>query len=131
MQQSQRADWNQALELAVQDANRLKQRVPVAFGLVGDYPEANLRHYTFMLGGLQETERALKKRGIQMVVRQSSPFEVATDHLRKSPYHDGFGLGAQVRHSGLRQEGECSLRKRCTAQVISSPKVRRLTCWKR
>ena len=58
MQQSQRADWNHALELAVQEANRLKQGVLVAFGLMGDYPEANLRHYTFMLEGLQETEQA-------------------------------------------------------------------------
>ena len=44
MQQSQRADWNQALEVAVQEANRLRQEVVVAFGFRDDYPEANLRH---------------------------------------------------------------------------------------
>ena len=58
MQQSQRADRNQALELAVREANRLKQGVLVAFGLMDDYPEANMRHYTFMLEGLRETEQA-------------------------------------------------------------------------
>jgi deoxyribodipyrimidine photo-lyase len=53
MQQSQRADCNHALEYAIQQANRLGQGVIVAFGLMDDYPEANLRHYTFMLEGLK------------------------------------------------------------------------------
>jgi deoxyribodipyrimidine photo-lyase len=79
MQQSQRADWNQALEVAVQEANRLKQGVVVAFGLMDDYPEANLRHYTFMLEGLRENEQALEKRGIRMVVRRGSPPQVALE----------------------------------------------------
>ena len=65
MQQSQRAEINHALEFAVREANRLGQGVVVAFGLTDDYPEANLRHYTFMLEGLQETERALN-RGIRI-----------------------------------------------------------------
>jgi deoxyribodipyrimidine photo-lyase len=42
-----------------------------------DYPEANLRHYTFMLEGLQETQAALGRRGIKMVVRKGAPAEVA------------------------------------------------------
>jgi deoxyribodipyrimidine photo-lyase len=79
MQQSQRADWNQALELAVREANRLNQGVLVAFGLMDDYPEANMRHYTFMLEGLRETEQTLKKRGVRMVVRRGSPPEVALE----------------------------------------------------
>jgi deoxyribodipyrimidine photo-lyase len=79
MQQSQRADWNQALELAVREANRLNQGVLVAFGLMDDYPEANMRHYTFMLEGLRETEQTLKKRGVRMVVRHGSPPEVALE----------------------------------------------------
>ncbi len=55
MQQSQRADYNHALEYAVQQANALSQGVVVVFGLMDNYPEANLRHYTFMLEGLRET----------------------------------------------------------------------------
>ncbi len=77
MQQSQRADYNHALEYAILQANRLGQGVLVAFGLMDDYPEANLRHYTFMLEGLQETQNTLARRGIKMVVQQGPPAEVA------------------------------------------------------
>ena len=52
MQSSQRAELNHALEYAVQRANDLNQGLLVVFGLTDDYPEANLRHYTFMLEGL-------------------------------------------------------------------------------
>jgi deoxyribodipyrimidine photo-lyase len=77
MQQSQRADYNHALEYAIQQANRLGQGVLVAFGLMDDYPEANLRHYTFMLEGLKETQNSLARRGIKMVVQKGAPAEVA------------------------------------------------------
>jgi len=77
MQQSQRADYNHALEYAIQQANRLGQGVLVAFGLMDDYPEANLRHYTFMLEGLKETRSALARRGIKMVIQKGAPHEVA------------------------------------------------------
>jgi deoxyribodipyrimidine photo-lyase len=79
MQQSQRAEMNHALEYGVQEANRLGCGVVVVFGLTDDYPEANLRHYTFMLEGLKETEQALSKRGVRMVVRRGSPPEVALE----------------------------------------------------
>jgi deoxyribodipyrimidine photo-lyase len=42
-----------------------------------DYPEANARHYTFMLQGLQEVESDLHKRDIKFVIRHGSPAEVA------------------------------------------------------
>jgi len=77
MQQSQRAEENHALEYAVELANHLKQSLLVVFGLMDDYPEANLRHYTFMLEGLQETQQALAKRGIQMTIRLGNPAQVA------------------------------------------------------
>jgi deoxyribodipyrimidine photo-lyase len=77
MQQSQRAEANHALEYAVRQANRIGQRVVVVFGLFAGYPEANLRHYTFMLEGLKETEQTLKQRGIRMVVRSGLPPDVA------------------------------------------------------
>ena len=56
MQSSQRADQNHALEYAVQRANDLDVRLLVVFGLTDDYPEANLRHYAFMLEGLKDVE---------------------------------------------------------------------------
>ena len=77
MQQSQRAEYNHALEYAIEQANTLGLGVVVVFGLTDDYPEANLRHYTFMLEGLQETQAVLAKRGITMVVQKGDPADVA------------------------------------------------------
>ena len=79
MQQSQRAEYNHALEFAVHQANEIGLGVVVVFGLSEDYPEANLRHYTFLLEGLTETRTLLAKRGIQMVVRRGSPPDVALE----------------------------------------------------
>jgi deoxyribodipyrimidine photo-lyase len=84
MQQSQRAEYNHALEYAVQQANRLGQSVLVAFGLMDDYPEANLRHYTFMLEGLQETQITLARRRIKMVVQPGTPAKVALNLGRQA-----------------------------------------------
>ena len=72
MQQSQRVEYNHALEYAVQQANALGQGVLVGFGLMDDYPEANLRHYTFMLEGLRETQASLAKQDIKMVIHVHS-----------------------------------------------------------
>ena len=79
MQQSQREAFNHALEYAVREANRRSQGVVVVFGLTESYPEATLRHYTFMLEGLQETQVALRKRGIRMVVRIGDPDRVSLE----------------------------------------------------
>ena len=79
MQSSQRADHNHALEYAIQQANDLDQRLLVVFGLTDDYPEANLRHYAFMLEGLADVEEALGKRGIKFVARKGSPDDVALE----------------------------------------------------
>ena len=79
MQSSQRAEQNHALEYAVQRANDLDQRLLVVFGLTDDYPEANLRHYTFMLEGLKDAQGALRERGIKMVVREGSPGDIALE----------------------------------------------------
>jgi len=43
MQEAQRAEYNHALEYAVQRANEVGQRFLVVFGLANGYPEANLR----------------------------------------------------------------------------------------
>ena len=77
MQQSQRVAYNHALEYAVQQANALGQCVLVGFGLMDGYPEANLRHYTFMLEGLREIQASLSKQGVKMVIQRGSPADVA------------------------------------------------------
>ncbi|MBA2441346.1 MAG: deoxyribodipyrimidine photo-lyase [Rubrobacter sp.] len=79
MQASQRARYNHALEYAVQRANGLGQRLLVVFGLMDGYPEANLRHYRFMLEGLRDARERLEERGIKMVVRRGSPDDVALE----------------------------------------------------
>lgn len=79
MQQSQRAEWNPTLEYAIQRANELQLPLVVGFGLMDDYPEAHARHYHFMLEGLTEVQRALRKRGVLMVVRRGHPTEVALE----------------------------------------------------
>ena len=73
MQAAQRAEYNHALEYAVRTANKLKKPVLVFFGITESWPEANLRHYYFMLEGLQEVQKALRAKGIQMVIRRDSP----------------------------------------------------------
>jgi deoxyribodipyrimidine photo-lyase len=45
----------------------------VVFGLTDDYPEANLRHYTFMLEGLKDVRQALEKRGIKRFSVRAPP----------------------------------------------------------
>ncbi|PSQ83573.1 MAG: deoxyribodipyrimidine photolyase, partial [Bacteroidetes bacterium QH_2_63_10] len=84
MQQSQRAQHNPALERALQHANAEGLPLLVVFGLMDDYPQANLRHYTFMLEGLRETEQRLADRGLQMVVRHGDPDAVALQYAEEA-----------------------------------------------
>jgi deoxyribodipyrimidine photo-lyase len=77
MQQSQRAQFNPALEIAIEEANARDLPVLVCFGLMDGYPEANARHYAFMLEGLAEVEQDLRKRGIAFVIRRGPPDAVA------------------------------------------------------
>ena len=84
MQQSQRVSFNPALEAAIASANRLKLPTVCCFGLTDGYPEANARHYSFMLEGLRDAEAALTKRGIPFVVRRGSPDEVPVDFAKRA-----------------------------------------------
>lgn len=77
MQAAQRAEWNPALAAAISLANALDLPVVVAFGLTPHYPQANLRHYWFMVEGLGEVRRKLAERGIPWVLRVGNPPEVA------------------------------------------------------
>ncbi len=83
MQQSQRAVWNHALEYAAAQANASDLPLVVCFGLT-TYPEANTRHYVFMLEGLEETATALRKRRIQFVLQLGDPAEVALQLGRRA-----------------------------------------------
>ncbi len=84
MQQSQRPHDNPALEHAIRKANGLDLPVLAVFGLTDGYPEANLRHYRFMLEGLSETRAALEKRRIRLVARKGDPPGVALSFARRA-----------------------------------------------
>jgi len=79
MQRAQRATMNHALEFAVRKANELRLPLLAVFGITQRFPAANTRSYAFMLQGLQETERALHERGVQLVVRMQPPVEAVRD----------------------------------------------------
>lgn len=80
MQASHRTEYNHALEYAISLANSLKKPLLVFFGLTERYPEAQERHYFFMLEGLKEVELSLKKRGIKFLISRISP-EKGVIHL--------------------------------------------------
>jgi deoxyribodipyrimidine photo-lyase len=73
MQASQRTEYNHALEYSILKANELKKPLLVFFGITDNFPEANERHYFFMLEGLKEVQSSLEKRGVKMVIRHESP----------------------------------------------------------
>jgi deoxyribodipyrimidine photo-lyase len=73
MQQAQRVEYNHALEYAVTEANRLHLPLIVLFCLVPDFPDAQYRHYVFMIQGLIEVKMALHERGISMFLMQAEP----------------------------------------------------------
>ncbi len=84
MQASQRAEYNHALEYAISKGNELRQPVIVFFGITDAFPEANERHYTFMLEGLREVKQSLEKRGVQMVILHKSPEQGAIQLSKKA-----------------------------------------------
>lgn len=77
MQQAQRVNYNHALAYAVDQANARDIPVIVGFGLTADYPEANERHYAFMLENLAEVAQTLQSCCIGFVIRLGSPDAVA------------------------------------------------------
>jgi deoxyribodipyrimidine photo-lyase len=84
MQASQRAEHNHALEYAAEQANARGKPLVVFFGLTQNFPEANERHYTFMLEGLKEVARSLEKRGIRFVLQHISPETGAVRMARRA-----------------------------------------------
>jgi len=69
MQRAQRAVDNPALDASIRAANALRLPLAVFFGLHPRYPGANLRHYSFLLDGLEQTARAVERRGAAFIFR--------------------------------------------------------------
>ncbi|MBM4103500.1 MAG: deoxyribodipyrimidine photolyase [Planctomycetes bacterium] len=83
MQAAQRADFNHALEYAIQTANERHKSLLAVFVLT-DYPEANLRHYQFMLEGLAQTQKDLARRGILLAIQKGWPGEIVPRLAREA-----------------------------------------------
>lgn len=73
MQTAQRVEDNHALEYAIGLANARQKPLLAAFSLTDDFPEANQRHYAFMLEGLRQVEKAMHKRRIPFVAVKGDP----------------------------------------------------------
>jgi deoxyribodipyrimidine photo-lyase len=116
LQQANRSRFNPALELAVEEANRLGLPVIACFGLLdgsNGFPEANARHYAFLLEGLADAAKGLAKRGIGFVIRKTSPAEIAADLSRRAALL-------------VLDRGYLAIQKRWYAEIGEAVKIRTL-----
>ena len=113
MQSSQRVEYNHALVYAINEANRLGRELIVYLGITDSYPEANLRHYSFMLEGIKEVRESLRRMNIRMVICRCSPEDgmiMLSSNAALAVVDRGY-----MRH-------ERAWRSRC-AQIIDCPLV--------
>ncbi|GHF43146.1 deoxyribodipyrimidine photo-lyase [Deinococcus metalli] len=73
VQASVRVTDNHALEYAIREANTRRLPVVAVFGLTPSYPDANARHYRYLLEGLRDLRAALGARGIPLRVELGDP----------------------------------------------------------
>jgi deoxyribodipyrimidine photo-lyase len=71
MQRAVRAVDNAALDVAIEAANLLGVPICIYFGVIPNYPNANLRHYHFLQQGLRDAAEDAAERGVGFVVRRS------------------------------------------------------------
>ena len=76
MQRAQRGVDNAALNLAIALGNALRKPVIAVFALTAAYPQAQRRHFRFLVDALPEIQEQLAARGVPLVVRLGSPHEV-------------------------------------------------------
>ena len=102
MQSSHRTEENPALHYAIERADQAHLPLIVYFGLWESYPEANLRHFRFMLEGLAEVAKSLESLGIRFVLRIESP-----------------------------EKGICALAKKAAAVIVDRGYLRQQQLWYR
>ena len=111
MRSAQRVEDNPALSLAVMRANELGKPLVVAFCLLLDFPEANLRHFTFMLEGLAETMPAMAKLG-------------ATPVLVRGDWAQEMSRLAQIACEVVLDKGYLRLHRQDVAKLLSQVECR-------
>ncbi len=84
MQSSQRSSFNHALEYAIQISNKLNKFLKVYFVINKSYPEAQNRHFIFMLQGLHEVQKELTQKNIQMILEIGNPIQIISKISQKS-----------------------------------------------
>jgi deoxyribodipyrimidine photo-lyase len=72
MQASQRVNYNHALYKAITLSNEINKPLILCFVITDDFPEANARHYHFMLEGILEVKKALEKIGIPFIIKKGN-----------------------------------------------------------
>ena len=70
MQSTQRVHDNAGLFAAIRYANKHEKTLTVVFNVVYDYPDANQRHYYFMLEGIEKVSQTLQSMGIVCIVTE-------------------------------------------------------------
>jgi deoxyribodipyrimidine photo-lyase len=121
MQAAQRTEYNHALEYAIRLANKLQKPIVVFFGITDGFPEANQRHYYFMLEGLKEVCKNLKAKGIKMVIRHQSPDTGAVELAKQAALVvvDAGHLRIQKKwRAGVAKKIDCSLHEVETNLIV-------------
>jgi deoxyribodipyrimidine photo-lyase len=106
MQQSQRLDFNHALNLAIELANQNNLPLLVLFVLAPEYPGANRRHYTFMMEGIAELFPRLGLLGATAVIRLGNPVDVV-----QTFFQDAAAVVFDVGYTRLQREWRKQLYK--------------------
>ncbi len=76
VQASVRVTDNHALAFAIHQANHLKVPIKAIFALTPTFPEANARHYQFLIEGLKDLQVNLAALGIPLSLQLGQPPEV-------------------------------------------------------
>lgn len=75
MQGAQRIVDNHALAFAAEQANRLNKPLCVLFVVMPNFPNANTRHFSFMLEGLKTLQVPFEQMGIRFEIQVGDPLK--------------------------------------------------------
>ncbi len=84
MSRDQRVSDNWALLYAYEQAKKLNQKLIVVFTLAPNFIEASLRHYDFMLKGLDDVSKGLAEKGIEFIVLKGEPSTELANFITKN-----------------------------------------------
>ncbi len=83
MSREQRVNDNWALLYAIETAEKYNAHMAVVFCLFSAYPGANLRHFDFLLRGLQVAEKKLKDLNIPFYIIKGDPVSSLSSFIKE------------------------------------------------